>query len=357
MRFRFRKFYLLAILLLIIGIFFLPFKVPFSFRSTGFVFPVKKWSVKTDLNGNYESELRNLRSGAIEDLTSYKFDRGDIARLSLLPNLLNNTFVKEGDTLGYITSKFLDEKIQNLQNMIDVESKLLESSITGQKESILENLKQKLIYAEQLYDFSRINYERSLTLMKDSVIPQSEFDIAKTSYENSKTAIEIAKSEYEVAKTGVKPEDVKLIEERISSYAKEMNFYSRMKNDYVLISPISGKIVIDLYSMEPVEFISITDTSEYILYSPIKNIYRLYLKPESKTEFSIPGTNITSEAELLEIGSNAEFIFTNQVVFTILRIKDPSDNIYPGLTVQIKFTCDEITLWEYAQRSISIFFK
>jgi len=355
MRFRFRKYLLLAILLLIIGIFFLPFKVPFSFHATGFIFPIKKWSIKTDLNGNYESELKNLKSGAVEDLTSYKFDRGDIAKLSLIPDLVNNSFVQAGDTIGYITSRFLDEKIQNLQNMIDVESKLLESSVTGQKESILENLRQKLIYAEQLYDFAKINYDRSSALFQDSVIPQSEFDIAKNSFDNAKTSIEIAKSEYEVAQTGVKPEDVKLIEERISSYTKEMYFYRKMKNDYVLISPIAGKIVIDLYSVEPVEYISITDTSEYILYSPIKNMYRVYLKPESKVDFAIPGTNATASAQIIEIGSNAEFIFRNQVVFIISRIENPSDDIYPGLSVEMKYTCDEITIWEYAGRSLSLF--
>lgn len=335
----------------------MPVKIPFSFRATGIVYPIKKWSLRTDLNGNYEGELKNYKTGVIEDLTSYKFDRGDIARLSLKHYFVNNSFVKAGDTLGDISSRFMDEKIQNLQHQLDVESRLLESSKTGEKESILENLRQKLIYAEQQFDLTKKEYDRSNILFQDSVIAKSEFEIAETNYENAQTAIEIARSEYEVAKTGVKPEDVQLIEERISSYKKEIDFYNNMKKDYVLLSPFHGKMIFELYSLNPVEYISISDTSGYMLYAPIKFNYRTYLKLDSSVEFTVPGTETTLGAHILEISNNVESINKTQVVFTMSQIENPSDIIFPGLTVQCKFVCDKISLWEYAQRSLNIFMR
>jgi hypothetical protein len=274
-----------------------------------------------------------------------------------MPYFVNNSFVKAGDTLGYISSRFMDEKIQSLQHQAEVESKLLESSITGEKESILENLRQKLIYAEQQYDLTKKNYDRSMILFQDSVIPLNEFEIAESTYENAKTAIDIAKSEYEVAKTGAKPEDIKLIEERISSFNKEIGFYNSMKKDYVLQSPFSGKMIFDLYSLNPVEYISITDTSGYMLYAPIKFNYRVYLKLNSQVEFTVPGTDTTLNAHLLEISNNVEFINTSQVVFTMSQVDNTSDIIFPGLTVQCKFVCDEISPWEYAKRTLNIFMR
>jgi hypothetical protein len=357
MRFRFRKFLLLAILILIIGVFFLPVKIPFSFRATGIVYPVKKWSLKTDFNGNYEGELKNYKTGVLEDVTSYKFDRGDIARLSLLPYFVNNSYVKAGDTLGYISSRFMDEKIQARQHLADVESKLLESSLTGEKESILENLRQKLIYAEQQFDLTKKSYDRSLVLFQDSVIPPNEFEIAQTTFENARTAVNIAKSEYEVAKTGEKPEEIKLIEERISSYKKEIEFYDNMKNDYVLLSPFSGKMIFDLYALEPVEYISISDTSGYMLYAPIKFNYRVYLNLHSKIEFTVPGTETILNSHLLEISNKVDYINNSQVVFTMSEIENPSEIIFPGLTVQCRFVCDEVSPWEYAKRTLNIFMR
>jgi len=357
MKFRYRKFFLLTILLLFIGVFFLPVKIPFSFRATGIVYPVKKWSLKTDMNGNYEGELKNYKTGVIEDLTSYKFRRGDIARLQLMPYFENNSFVKEGDTLGYIYSKYMDEQIEDLNNNLNVETKLLESSASGEKESILENLNQKLIYAQEQFDLTRKNYDRTKILFQDSLIPQSEYEISESAYENAKTAIQIARSEYEVARTGAKPEDLRLIQERIDSYKNEIEFYNEMKKDYVLKSPFSGKMIFDLYSLNPVEYISITDTSEYILYAPIKFNYRSYLKLNSVVGFTVPGTETSLIARVMEISNNVEFIKTSQVVFTMSQIDDPSDIIFPGLTVQCKFVCDQVSPWEYAKRTLNIFMR
>ncbi len=357
MKFRYRKFLLLAIFLLLVGMFFLPIKIPFYFRATGIVYPVKKWSLRTDQNGNYEGELKNYKTGVIEDLKSFKFDRGDIARLSLMPYFVNNSYVKAGDTLGFINSRFMDEKILNLQHQAEIESKLLESSKTGEKESFLENLRQKLIYAEQQFDLTKKDYDRSKVLFQDSVIAISEFEIAESAYDNAKTAISIAKSEYEMAKTGVKPEEIQLIEERILSYTKEIEFYTSMKKDYVLLSPFSGKMIFDLYSLNPVEYISISDTSGYMLYAPIKFNYRAFLKLNSQVEFEVPGTETTLAAHILEISNNVESINKTQVVFTMSQIDNPTDIIFPGLTVQCKFVCDEISPWDYAKRTLNIFMR
>lgn len=356
----------MAILLLIIVLFFLPIYIPFSFRTTAIIYPVKKWSLKTDLDGNFVGELKNYKTGVIEDLISYKFERGDIAKLQLKPSLRNNSFVNNRDTLGFIQSQLLDQRIQELENSIEVESKLLASSITGAKQEIIDNLRQKMVNADVNFDFAKKNYERAQILIRDSVISEIEYEVTENQYLNSLSQVEISRTDYKVATTGLKPEDISLIEERIRSLKRELDLSQKLKHDYTLQAPFGGKVIFDLYNMNlnPLDYLSISDTSSYLLYAPIKFNYRSYIDENTAIEFSIPGTDLKMEAQVYEISDNVELlpnglnvVSTTQVIFVFAKINSNSPLVFPGLTVQCRLKCDEILLRDYARRTLNIFLR
>ncbi len=357
MKLRYKKYLSLIVLLLVIGVFFLPFRIPYAFRATAIVYPVKKWCIKSDQDGNFVGELKNFKTGLIKNITNYKFERGDIASLSLLPVFKNNTFIQQNDTFGYIRSMFVEEKIQKFDNLILVEEAQLISSRTGEKASVVESLLQRLQLSKQQYGLCMKNYERALILFQDSVIPPNEFDNFETEYNNAFTNVNIARSEYESAKTGEKPEEIRLIREKINSYKKELAFYKYLESKYVLTSPFSGKVVIDLYSYNPEEFLCITDTSDYLLYALVKFNHRPYMNFNTNVEFRVPSTETMVTAHIFEISNNVDIIDSRQIVFTMAQIDNPSDLIFPGLTVQCKFICDTITLWEYSKRTLNIFIR
>ncbi|MBE0639454.1 MAG: hypothetical protein IH598_13135 [Bacteroidales bacterium] len=358
MRYRYRKYFALLIVFLILGIvFFFPFTVPFNFRSTAWIQPIKKWTLRADLEGNFYGELTNYKTGAIELSTSYRFERGDIATLSLREGMANNVIVDSGDTLGFLYSRLVEERIQQLKNLSAVEKKQLQSSSTGEKVEIVENLKQKLTLAEQNFDFSRKNYERLSKLFQDSVITESEFEIAETEYLSAITNIEIAKSDYEIAKTGQKPEEIRLIQERIDAYENEIEFLLETKTKYLLQSPVSGKMVFTHYLTEQTEYISVTDTSGFILYIPVKFPYKPYLTSNMELEFMIPGIDERISAEIIDISDRVEQIKSDQVIFIKAIVKKKSPLIVPGLSVQCIFLGEQISLREYIKRTMDIFFR
>lgn len=355
---RYRKYLALVVVLALIAVvYFWPFKVDFNFRSTGWIQPHKKWSLRADLEGNFYGDLTNYATGAIELSTSYRFERGDIATLSVREGLANNVVVNAGDTVGYLYSRLVEERLKQLQNLVAVERQLLKSSSTGEKPEILQNLKQKLTLAQQHFDFARKNYERSLFLFQDSVITATEFELAETDYLSAITNIEIARSEYDVALTGVKPEEIRMIEEQIRSYESEIDFLMETKSKYLILSPVSGKIVFNQFIPEQTEYISITDTSNYILNIPVKVQYRPYLISNGMVEFSVPGVSQSFQAKVFDISDNVVLLISSQVFFVKAIITDKSPLVAQGLSVQCTFHGDEITIWEYLKRSLDIFFR
>ncbi len=362
MRYRYRKYLALLIVLSIIGIIlFFPLKVQFNFRSNSWINPVKKWSLRSDLEGNFYSELQNFSTGAIEKSTSYRFDRSDIATLKLSDGMANNAGVGAGDTVGWLYSRLVEERISQLENLLEVQKKLLESNVAGEKSEIIENLRQKKLLAEQQYDYARKNYLRSEALFRDSVITAFEFDIDETAFQTAKTNVDIAKSDYEIAVTGVKPEEIKLIEQQILAYENELEFLNETRKTYLLTSPINGKLVFNHHLPEQMEYVAVSDTSGYMLYVPVKIQYRLYLRKNMEIEVIIPGSSERLQARITDISDKVDNILTNmvayQVVFVKAEILNNSPLIVPGLSVQSIFKGEKITLREYIARTINIYFS
>lgn len=358
MRYRYRKYFALFLVLALIGVvLYWPLKVDFNFRSTGWIQPQKKWALRADLEGNFYSDLTNYATGAIELSTSYRFERGDIATLAVRDGLANNVVVKVGDTVGYLYSRLVEERLKQLENLLAVERKLLNSSTAGEKPEIIQNLKQKLTLAEQHFDYARKNYNRSLILFQDSVITATEFELAETDYLSAITNIDIAKSDYEVGLTGQKPEEIRLVEEQIRAYESEIDFLLETKSKYLILSPVSGKIVFNQFIPEQTEYISITDTSNYVLNIPVKVHYRQYLISNGMVEFSVPGVSQSFQAKVFDISDNVQLLISNQVFFVKAIITDNSPLIAQGLSVQCTFHGEEITIREYLNRTLDIFFR
>ncbi len=336
-------------------------KVQFRFKSNSWIQPKKKWSLRTDLEGNFYGELENFQSGAIEQSTSYRFERGDIVKLKLRHGLTNNDELRAGDTVGWLYSRLVDERITQLENLLIVQKQLLNTSATGEKTEIIENLRQKMLLAEQQYDFARKNYLRSEALFNDSVITASEFELAETAFLTATTNIDIAKSEYGIASTGAKPEEINLIKEQILAYENEINFLLDTKTNYLLTTPITGKISFTHYIPEQLEYLTVTDTSDYILYIPVKALYKPYLQNNMHVEIDMPGSKERFQASVFDISDKVDNVITNsivyQVVFMKAKVLNSSPLITTGSSVRSTLYGDKITLREYIKRTIDIYFN
>ncbi len=348
---------MILVLAAIGGLFFLPVKIPFTFRSTALIHPVKKWSLRTDMDGNFFGETKNFKTGAVESSTSYRFERGDIATLSINSKIINNAVVAIGDTLGYLYSRRVEERIQQLENLLAVEERQLLSSMTGEKAEIIDNLRQKLLLADQQFDLAKKNFERALILFQDSVITANQFDQIESAYLTAKTTIDITKSEYQIALTGEKPEMISLIKEKIERYKREIEFLEGTAQQYFLLSPIRGKLMFSQHVSAQREYISIIDTSAFIVYVPVRFNYRPYLNHQLRFEFEIPGTEEIIGAKIYDISNRIELINSHQVIFIKAVVDQKSSLVIPGLSAQCKFYGDEITLREYIKRTLNIFLR
>jgi hypothetical protein len=348
-----RRIVLLIILILAIILLFLPIKVYYSFDSAALVFSSKEWNLKRGADDSYISELLDHETNGISNLLSYKFERGDVAEVHIRKNLESGNYVTTGDTIAVIHSFFIENEIIRLKNLKQIEEAALRMTETGEKQTLIDQAKQRQEFARQQLDLAIKNYERQRKLYLDSIISQAEFDIYENQYQSAKINVQIANKELLSFETGAKSEEIDYISQKIDSYENEIQTLEKMQDQYFIQPPLDGVIsfnrVLD-------GIITVSDTNRFILKIPVKINNIQYLKRISSIKFSIPGYTEKTDASFISVEGNVNIdtMTKQQLIIAKALIKSGIKGIYPGMAVSCKVYCDKITIFEFLQRSIKL---
>jgi hypothetical protein len=348
-----RRIVLLIILILAVIVLFLPIKVNYSFEATALVYPSREWNLRRGQDDSYISELQDNKTNVISNLMSYKFERGDVAEVHINKSLVSGDYVTHQDTVALIHSFFIENEIIRLKNLKRNEEAALNVILAGEKQTLIEESKQRHEFALQQFDLEKKNYERQKKLFQDSIISQSEYEIYDNQYQLAKINVEIAKKGLLSLETGAKTEEVDYIRKKIDSYQNEIETMEVMKEQYVIRPPLNGIVsfnkVID-------GIIAVSDTSQFILKIPVK-IYNIqYLDRISSIKFSIPGYNDKTDASFISIDDNVNLSLTanQQLIIAKALINNGIKGIYPGMAVSCQVYCDKITIFEFLKRGIHL---
>ena len=218
------SFYVFILLLALGGISSLPFiNVDVSSRAPGFIRP---------LGDNVP--VISLVSGNIQEI-----------------NLKNNKAVQKGDTLLMINPQSINSQVAvnvDFQNQLQQNMEDLDHMINGESNSYLKlphnqsELDKYLAQKKELVSRVRATtqiFQRNKELFIDRVIPQSEFE----KFEDEKIVAEEALISFEKKQLAQWHQTKKeLIETRLN-YKGDQRKFEIEKNNYIIISPISGTII------------------------------------------------------------------------------------------------------------------
>jgi len=347
-----RRFVLLVILILALITVFLPFKVNYSFEATALVYSVREWNLKRGQDDSYISELLDNETNVVSNLMSYKFERGDVAEVKINKDYVTGDYISASDTVATIHSYFIDNEITRLENLKQVEQAALTVTVTGQKQTLIDQSKRELEYAKQQFELAQKSYERQKKLYLDSIVSQAEFEIIENQYQLALINVQIVEKELSTIETGAKSEEIDYIKQKINSCDSEIKTLLDMKAQYIIKSPIDG--IISFNRMID-GILTISDTSRYILKIPVKVTNVHYISSISGIKFSIPGSGETIDASYIGIDENVNLnvISRQQHVLAKALITDNFEGIYPGMAVNCEVYCDEVTIFEFIRRSVN----
>ncbi len=340
---------------LIVARVFVPVDIPYEFDSTAKVYPVQQWILQKNQDGSLLSTLHNYKSGLLKDYSSFQFDRGDVINIQFNPNRITQNRVDSGALIATISSNMLSERLVKLENELSIEQASLMKALAGQKSEIVDKAGRELSLGKQELMWTKKQFERTKQMSNEGLIAYAEFEQAESFYQQAQTRVKVAEEQINVTVTGERPEEINFIKAKITSIEKEIAFFNNTSNSYNIYAPITGKLSYET-TIEADQLI-IEDTTEQILYIPIKLRDRDFLGDSTKIELSIIGQDSLIEAELLEVNDKVEILNRKIVVLAKAKVDGKIRGLSTGMPVKCKVYCGKVKPLEYMKRSMKMDLK
>ncbi|MCD4747296.1 MAG: hypothetical protein K8R58_13440, partial [Bacteroidales bacterium] len=331
-----------------------PFKIPYTIKVTGILMPSKEWLLTKGTDGRLMTLLFDHKKGISQNYTFKQFDRGDEIKFEIYPHIRGGSIVNSFDTIGIIVSNEIERQLVSLKGELDVTKASLDYYLSMEKESIIDEAKQQLTYAEVEAEAEQKLFDRQKMLYEKKCIPQEEYEISKSKADLNNINVKIAHAKLQTLQSGTKIEYINYIHSQINKLHNDIKVLERKIADYAIVSPITG-IAYHLFAGDTLLIIG--DTSEFVINIPVKWGQRHYIKPMQSIILKAKGVDSINNAELIRLNKIVYHINNNQLLIATAILKNNNNDLVQGLPVNCSIECDNVLLNEYLLNFIKSIFN
>ncbi len=347
-----RLIYISVVLCAILILLFLPIRLPHAIKVPGKIVPSNEWIVTKGKDGRLMTSLINNEKGIHQNYTLTQFERGDAVKFNLHHNISSGTYVNAQDTIAYIYSNEIEKELTYLESELENELASLNMYKSGEKESIINEAKQKIEYAQKTVDEQEKLFNRQKYLYEKRLISEEDYDIALGKIELYKITVEIAEEQLKTVQSGVKEEQINFINSKINSLQTQINVLKKRLANYNLISPISG--FVSSFSAQDTILV-INDTTGHVIFMPIRLEERSFISLHQNVVLKAV-KSIELNAKIISIGNNTEYLNGNPVFLATAFLETGNENLLPGLIIECNIVCEKVTIKEYLIRFFNSLF-
>lgn len=337
---------LVVIAVLILLLFILPFKFEYKIHSQGKVLPVKEWTIYKGTDARVTTVLTDHQTGISGSYSVAQFDRGDIVRFTFAPTVQAGVFINEGDTIASVYSNETDRQIINLKGQVALTRASLSVNLSGEKESLKRQEKERLGYAVKQAEEHRKILNRLESLFERGLVSREEYEIARGTAELNDINVAISRATLESVETGAKPELVKFFNSQVNALEKELSVLEKRFNGLTLVSPISGTVD---RQMNNDTLLVLNDTSDFVIIIPVNILEKKYISLPLKVDVFLNNKNQNIQAELVSIDNKVRILNGAQVVIGSTRLNGSIKTLLPGMMVDCYLKLGSYSALEYLQ--------
>lgn len=324
--------------------------------------PIVKIPISSSSRGTVRSIQENTKVSA---MVSGKIVQSKLEK--------NNQYIRKGDTLLTITTEQLDtqKNLQNNQNE-DYVSQLKDLNRltkgqflglqTGQYQREVSAMQEKIAQVQTQLSLAQKDFDRTETLYKQGVVTKAEYDKFFYNLKGLKSQISSIR-EQQMAQWNAQKRET---ERQIRSLGSEIKRISQEQDNYIITSPISGRLI-NFSGLQKGNFIiqgqSIGEISPdeslivECLVSP-KDIGFIHLGQEAKFQIDTYNYNQWGllEGKVKEIDQNITINNqTGEAYFRVICLMNKrylelkngyKGQIGKGMTLTARFHLTERTLWQ-----------
>lgn len=340
---------LLILTLLIAAALYAPINIPYDLVSVGHVAPAEEWLLVQDGSGGLIATHQNFRTGVVERVASWQFERGDLSGMEVMIPRDSFEQIRLGDTLVCMYSAVIQQQILELENQLKIKQSERQVVLTGEKPPIVQEAETRLSFAKQALTLREKEYTAAQKLVADQVLARLEFNRIENALELARIEVKTAENALENARTGLKTESVDLNASEIGALRKQLDFLRRRNAGYVIQSPFDG-IVAPIRELG--EVLILQKVSEYVLSIPVKSEEMAFISDSAVVQISDPLSNKTYTARHLYKMPQTQVLGGRSVGFVqaIIEPQYPGERIALGTSAQCVIHCGVLRPKAYLNR-------
>ena len=267
------KIVLIALCILLAGIFLFPVKLPFNLQIQGKIIPLQEYYIIQDGNGSVFAVQNNHLLNSVIHTRTFVAERGDVVEIQFLPTFLVGSFAKENELIAVIKSNEIERQMAKLERQIAKSKSDLAVFTSGSKKALIEEAEKRLSLTQVILDQALKEYSRKEALYKSNFLSLEDFEIVQSDLGVKKIDVQIQEAALKNLLTGAKQEELQRIENEISGFEQEINILTERKKLLELRMPFSGQIINNT-ATDTIAFIA--DTSRIVILPiPLKHFYRI----------------------------------------------------------------------------------
>jgi multidrug efflux pump subunit AcrA (membrane-fusion protein) len=329
-------------------VFALPVTVPYSITASGRILSKREWTVALSANRGLVTSFVERASGVTKQYSVAQFDRGDAVEFSLDSRICAGGTVRAGDTVGTVRSIETERELARLQGELTSAIATLRVTVTGEKQSVVEEAEQQLAYAKRQAETQKAIFERQKLLYERGLIAQQEYEIAERRASISAIDVSIAEARLQSVTTGAKKEQADYVRARISSLQREIDVLERQHKGYKLVAPLSGVVILFAASDT---LLVVADTTEYVVMMAVRLRERSALVPQQRVTLVANEVDYIPGAVLLAVDKTIHSLNGEQVVFATAVLEHRTDEPLHGLFARCSIECASVSPLDYLRRT------
>lgn len=317
---------------------FIPFPQGASLKAI--VSASQQYQLISNGSGTYTTIHKDLWKNQDLEVAHFVPDRGGLVAYKVNTALPEGA-VTAGDTLGWLYSSSLLERVASLEGNISTLRASLDFERSGNKATEIEAARLRLNYAETRLEEQRKILDRSKSLLDGKIIPQQEYDLEVRRERLDAIRVAIAEADLGSALSGAQTRKLDIFRSQIADEEKKLALAREVLSQMTFVSPLSGKV---FFPLSEDTLITIEDVETLVVTLPIRG------SSHNRVDWSSPVTLTTQNFELvvtpdqMQVERRILRAGVEQLLLVRLQVDNRDDILVPGqmLEVAVKFTSKSV---------------
>jgi hypothetical protein len=337
-----------AVLVLLLA-FLLPIRIPYRISAPGKVLCSHEWMVTVTAGGGIITSVLDRNSGVTRRYDVSEFSRGDAIRFSLDPRIVIGSALGKGDTVGVLESSETERELANLHGDLASARASLAALAAGEKESIVDEARQKVEFAKRRSQEMDILLARQKKLHERDLISREEYELAEQNASGAAIHVSIAEAQLRSAVTGVKSEQIRMAREQIVSLEREIKVLERRRKGYELVMPLAGLV---MQAGAGDTLLVVSDTTEYVVVMPLPLNERSFVSTGRRVRLRAETAHRIPDASVTAVDQAVHSLAGRQVVLATARLQGTPREVLHGLTARCTVMGEPVSLVQYLRRKL-----